>query len=93
MNTDLDALVTALYVTIDDLLIAHPDWAPERPDVGIAPQLSDAELLTLAVVHPPAPLVHLPAATPRLQQTTPPRRGHDATRHHRPQPSMPVLAR
>jgi hypothetical protein len=50
MNTDLDALVTELYVTIDDLLIDHPDWAPERPEIGIAPQLSDAELLTLAVV-------------------------------------------
>jgi hypothetical protein len=50
MNTDLDALVTALYVTIDDLLIDHPDWAPERPEIGIVPQLSDAELLTLAVV-------------------------------------------
>jgi hypothetical protein len=36
MNTDLDALATALYVTIDDLLIAHPEWRPERPAVGIA---------------------------------------------------------
>lgn len=50
MNTDLDALATALYVTIDDLLIDHPDWRPERPAVGIAPELSDAELLTLAAV-------------------------------------------
>ena len=50
MNTDLDALATRLYVTIDDLLIAHPHWAPERPAVGIAPILSDAELITLAVI-------------------------------------------
>ena len=50
MNADLDALATRLYVTIDDLLIDHPDWAPERPAVGIAPQLSDAELITLAVI-------------------------------------------
>jgi len=50
MNPDLDALATRLYVTIDDLLIDHPQWAPERPDVGIAPQLSDAELVTLAVI-------------------------------------------
>ena len=50
MNTDLDALATRLYVTIDDLLIDHPDWAPERPAVGIAPRLSDAELVTLAVI-------------------------------------------
>ena len=50
MNTDLDALAIRLYVTIDDLLIEHPDWAPERPSVGIAPKLTDAELVTLAVI-------------------------------------------
>ena len=50
MNPDLDTLATALYVTIDDLLAAHPQWAPERPAVGIAPKLSDAELLTLAAL-------------------------------------------
>ena len=50
MNPDLDTLVTALYVRIDDLLVAHPEWAPERPVVGIAPTLSDAELVTLAVL-------------------------------------------
>ena len=50
MNTDLDALATALYVTIDDLLADHPHWLPERPTVGIAPKLSDAELLTLSVI-------------------------------------------
>jgi len=38
------------YVTVDDLLIDHPEWAPERPAVGIAPKLSDAELVTLAVI-------------------------------------------
>ena len=50
MNADLDTLATALYVTIDDDLANHPEWAPERPTVGIAPKLSDAELLTLAVL-------------------------------------------
>ncbi len=50
MNPDLDALATRLYVTIDDALIAHPHWAPERPAIGIAPKLSDAELITLAVI-------------------------------------------
>jgi hypothetical protein len=50
MNADLDALATALYVTIDDALLADPTVAPERPTVGIAPRLSDAELLTLAVL-------------------------------------------
>ncbi len=50
MNPDLDTLATRLYVTIDDLLIEHPQWAPERPTVVIAPKLTDAELLTLAVL-------------------------------------------
>lgn len=50
MNADLDTLATALYVTIDDDLVDHPEWVPERPQIGIAPQLSDAELLTLAVL-------------------------------------------
>jgi len=50
MDADLDTLATALYVKIDDLLEAAPQWAPARPAVGIAPKLSDAELVTLAVV-------------------------------------------
>ena len=50
MNADLDALATRLYVTIDDLLNDHPEWQPERPAVGITPQLADAELVTLAVI-------------------------------------------
>jgi len=50
VNADLDTLATALYVTIDDALADHPHWAPERPEIGIAPKLSDAELLTLAVL-------------------------------------------
>ena len=50
MDTDLDTLATALYVTTDDLLAAHPERVPVRPRVGIAPRISDAELLTLAVM-------------------------------------------
>lgn len=50
MDTDLDTLATALYVTTDDLLTAHPERVPARPRVGIAPKISDAELLTLAVM-------------------------------------------
>ena len=50
MKTDLDTLATALYVKIDDALKASPDLAPWRPKVGIAPLLSDAELVTLAVM-------------------------------------------
>lgn len=50
MDTDLDTLATALYVVTDDLLIAHPERVPDRPRIGIAPRISDAELLTLAVM-------------------------------------------
>ena len=50
MGPDLDTLATTLYVTVDDLLIQYPEWAPQRPAVGIAPKLSDAELVTLAVI-------------------------------------------
>ncbi len=35
---------------IDDLLAQNPQWAPWRPRVGFAPKLSDAELVTLAVI-------------------------------------------
>ena len=48
MNADLDDLATALYVAIDDYLIARPDLRPQRPETGIEPRLSDAELITLA---------------------------------------------
>ena len=50
MGSDLDTLATTSYVTVDDLLIQHPEWTPQRPAVGIAPKLSDAELVTLAVI-------------------------------------------
>lgn len=50
MDADLDTLATALYVRTDDLLKACPDRAPWRPRVGISPKISDAELITLAVM-------------------------------------------
>ena len=50
MDADLDTLAIALYARIDDLLKEHPQLVPWRPKVGIAPKLSDAELLTLAVI-------------------------------------------
>jgi Transposase DDE domain len=50
VDADLDTLATALYVTIDDLLQSAPHLAPWRPAVGIAPKLTDAELVTLAVM-------------------------------------------
>jgi hypothetical protein len=46
----LDTLATALYVRTDDLLKASPERAPWRPRVGITPQISDAEVITLAVM-------------------------------------------
>jgi Transposase DDE domain len=50
VDADLDTLATALYVRIDDLLKTAPQYAPWRPAVGITPELSDAEALTLAVL-------------------------------------------
>jgi hypothetical protein len=46
----MDTLATALYVKTDDLLKESPHLAPWRPRVGIDPRLSDAELVTLAVM-------------------------------------------
>jgi len=50
VTTDLDTLATALYVRTDDLLKASPYLGRWRPAVGIAVRLSDAELVTLAVM-------------------------------------------
>ncbi len=50
MDADLDTLATALYVRVDDLLNTYPERAPWRPQVGIAPKITDAELVTLAVM-------------------------------------------
>jgi hypothetical protein len=50
VDADLDTLATALYVFSDDLLKTHPERVPPRPRVGIAPKITDAELLTLAVL-------------------------------------------
>ena len=50
MDADLDTLATALYVRTDELLKATPERVPSRPPVGIAPRITDAELITLAVL-------------------------------------------
>jgi hypothetical protein len=50
VTNDVDTLATALYVKIDDLLKQAPHLAPWRPVVGIKPVLTDAELVTLAVM-------------------------------------------
>jgi hypothetical protein len=46
----MNTLATALYVRTDDLLKESPQLGPQRPAVGLSPQLSDAELVTLAVL-------------------------------------------
>ena len=50
MDADLDTLATAPYARTDDLLKAAPERAPWRPMAGIRPQITDAELVTLAVM-------------------------------------------
>ena len=50
MDADLDTLCTALYVRVDDEMKMRPDLVRDRPAVGIAPKLADAELVTLSVV-------------------------------------------
>ncbi len=50
MDADLDTLATALYVTSDDFLADNPQHRPWRPRVGLAPRLTDAELVTLVVL-------------------------------------------
>lgn len=50
MTNNPDTLATALHVATDDLLKARPDLAPWRPATGIAPKLTDAEWVTLAMM-------------------------------------------
>ena len=50
VDNDIETLAVALYVKIDDMLGDWPDLAPERRADGIVPTLSDAELLTMAVM-------------------------------------------
>ena len=50
MDADLDTLATALYVRIDDELKMRLELGRWRPNVGLCPRLSDAELITMAVI-------------------------------------------
>jgi hypothetical protein len=50
VDADLDTLATALYARADDLLKSHPERLPYRPQVGISPRISDAEIVTLSVM-------------------------------------------
>jgi len=70
VDADLDTLATALYVRTDDLLKLYPEQVPYRPQVGIAPQISDAEVITLSVMQ--ALLAFTPATTlPRQAKRLP----------------------
>jgi hypothetical protein len=50
VDAHLDTFVTAPYVTIDDAIRMRPEPRQRRPEVGLAPKISDAELLALAVL-------------------------------------------
>lgn len=50
MHADLETLAIALYVKVDDELKARPELMAPRPAGGIAPKLSDAELVAMAVM-------------------------------------------
>jgi len=50
VTNDIDTLATALYVRTGDLLKQYPGLAPWRPRIGLQPRLTDAELVTLAVM-------------------------------------------
>ena len=50
MDNSIETFATALYVKIDDMLADLPDFAPGHPADGMALTLSDAELLTMAVM-------------------------------------------
>jgi hypothetical protein len=50
VDADLTPPTIALYLKIDDELKMRPQLGRSRPEVGLCPKLSDAELLTLAVI-------------------------------------------
>jgi hypothetical protein len=50
VHADLETLAVALYVKIDDELKARPELTRPRPAGSMTPKLSDAELITLAVM-------------------------------------------
>ena len=50
MTQNLNSLARALYARTERLLKHRPDLAPRRPEIGFRPRLSDAELVTLALM-------------------------------------------
>ena len=66
VDADLGTFATALCARTDDLVKAAPQRAPERPEIGVEPKLTDVELITLAVLQALAGRPSAPAgcATP-----------------------------
>ncbi|WP_435113469.1 IS982 family transposase [Nocardiopsis synnemataformans] len=50
MTHNLNSLASALYAHTNAFLKERPDLAPWRPQIGIRPRLSDADLVTLALM-------------------------------------------
>jgi hypothetical protein len=50
VDKNIETLATALYVKIDDMLLAEPHLAPWRPGGSMPATLSDADLLAMAVM-------------------------------------------
>jgi hypothetical protein len=50
VDKNIETLATALYVKVDDLLLAEPWLAPWRPEGSMMPAVSDAEVLAMAVM-------------------------------------------
>jgi hypothetical protein len=50
VTNDIDTLATTLYVRAGDLLKHYPDLVPVAAEDRLQPQLTDAELVTLAVM-------------------------------------------
>jgi hypothetical protein len=50
VHAGLETLAISLRVKVDDDLKARPGLLKARPPAGIAPKLSDAELVTMAVM-------------------------------------------
>jgi hypothetical protein len=50
VDKNIETLATALYVKIDDMLLAEPELAPWRPEGSMPVTVSDSELLAMAVM-------------------------------------------
>jgi hypothetical protein len=68
VDADLDTLATALQVSTDDLLKAHPNNTPAHPPVGLTPRISDdspahpGRVANSGRVHQRSALVNTPRA-------------------------------